>query len=154
MRGEYIDGELVVSPSPTQLHQNIEFQVETILRSIMPDGVAVRHGWAWKAGVDEFIPDVLVFDDTGEQKRLTGSPHLAVEILSTDRAADFIRKSAKYAAAGLEHYWVIDPNGPEVIVYHLEGDTFREAARHRAGEQAVFDCGVAQVTFDPARLSD
>lgn len=154
VRGEYIDGTLVVSPSPTQLHQNIEYQVETILRAAVPDGIAVRHGWAWKPELDEFIPDVLVFDDTGDQQRLTESPRLAVEILSTDRAADFIRKFAKYAAAGLEHYWVIDPVGPEVIVYQLEGDAYRETGRHRAGEQAVLDFGVATVSFDPAGLNE
>ncbi len=61
----------------------------------------------------------MVFDDTGEVTRLTGIPHLVVEILSSDPAADIIRKSAKYAAAGVERYWTINPVGPEIIVHHL-----------------------------------
>ncbi len=154
VRGEYIDGELVVSPSPTQLHQNIEFRMETILRDAVGDDVRVRHGWAWKPGVDEFIPDLMVFSVTSSEVRLTETPHLVVEILSTDRAADLIRKFAKYAAAGLEHYWVIDPEGPEVIVYHLEGDTYRETKRHRAGAITEIGIGVATIRFDPADLLD
>jgi hypothetical protein len=41
----------------------------------------VSQGWGWKPGTDQFIPDVIVFDDTGEITYLTGVPHLAVEVL-------------------------------------------------------------------------
>lgn len=154
VRGEYIDGTLVVSPSPTLDHQTIVRRVANIIELVVEEGVRVATEWAWKPGSDEFIPDVVVFDHTGEQRCLTAVPHLAIEVLSTDRAADLVRKFAKYAAAGLEHYWVIDPVGPEVIVYHLEGNAFRETGRHRAGEQTALEFGVATVSFDPAELNE
>lgn len=56
----------------------------------------------------------MVFDDAGEVTRLTATPHLVVEILSADPAADIIRKAGRFAAAGLERYWIVDPEGPEV----------------------------------------
>ena len=34
-----------------------------------------------------------------------------IEILSTDRARDVLRKATKYAAAGLERYWIVDAAG-------------------------------------------
>lgn len=153
VRGEYIDGALVVSPSPTGRHQDISLNLPLLLRNVLPNQTRVRLAWAWKPGADEFIPDVIVFDETEEDKRLTVLPHLAVEVLSTDKAADTLRKFHKYATAGLRNYWIIDPDGPEVIVYRLGDDgTYIETGRHSAGETTEFDFGIATVRFDPADL--
>jgi Uma2 family endonuclease len=151
-RGEYIDGELVVSPSPTLDHQEISFLLAMAIRAALPPGVRAALAWAWKPGADEFIPDLTVFDDTDERVRLTAVPHLVVEVLSTDRARDMIRKAAKYAAAGLERYWVIDPEGPEVIVHEPVDGVFVERSRHRGGTPVTLDVGPCELTIDPAEL--
>jgi Uma2 family endonuclease len=151
-RGEYIDGELVVSPSPTLPHQTIALRLAMLIDPALPEGVQLALAWAWKQGADEFIPDLTVFDQPFDIKRLTSTPHLAVEVLSSDRAADTIRKFSKYSAAGLERYWIIDPEGPVVIVYQLEGGVYVEQARHGPGTTVELDLGVATVTLDPADL--
>ena len=154
-RGEYIDGEFVVSPSPTQRHQLIEFRLETVLTSSLPEGVVVVHEWAWKPDADEFIPDLTVVSTTDEQTRYTGIPHLVVEILSTDRNRDMLHKLHKYATAGAPRYWIVDPDGPEIIEYHLIDDTaaYRQAGRHSGEAPTTLDIGVAQVTIVPATLA-
>ncbi len=116
----------------------------------------MRQGWGWKPGSDEFIPDVVVFgvDEHYDDRRLGATPNLAVEVLSTDPAADIVRKAAKYAATGLERYWIIDPEGPEVIVHHLIDGVFVEQGRHGPGAVVTLDVGPCEVTFDPARLLD
>ncbi len=86
-----------------------------------------------------------MYDQPDTHERPTATPHLVVEILSSDPAADIIREAAKYAAAGLERYWIIDPEGPEVIVHHLLDGVLVEQARHRPG---------SAVTFDPATLPE
>ena len=93
---------------------------------------------------------------TGEQKRFTGTPVLAIEILSTDRPADLIRKARKYAAAGLPRYWVIDPDGPEIIEFELiAGEyAYREAGRHSGPDPVTLHVGPATVTLVPDRLVD
>lgn len=83
---------------------------------------------------------------------MTGIPFLAVEVLSTDRAADTIRKFAKYSAAGLERYWIVDPDGPVIIIYQLEGSVYVEQNRHQPGTSAELDIGPATLTLDPAEL--
>ena len=153
VRGEYIDGCLVVSAAPTGRHQDICLELAVKLREILPPDRAVRLGWGWKPMSDEFIPDLVVFGDTEEDKRLTAIPVLAVEVLSTDRAADTIRKFAKYAHAGLPHYWIIDPEGPEVVVYELADDaTYREQQRLRAGHVGTLGFGESSLILDPAEL--
>ena len=108
VRGEYIDGELVMSPLPTKDHQRIAHRLHTLIEHNLPAGVDVIGSWGWKPGADEFGPDVMVFDETDENVRYTGEPHLLVEVLSSDPARDIIRKAHKYAAAGVMRYWIID----------------------------------------------
>jgi len=86
VRGEHIDRALVMSPSPTLRHQQISLRLARLLDDVVKAPTTVVEAWAWKPGADEFIPDLTVFDDLGEQKPgLTAIPHLVVEILSTTR---------------------------------------------------------------------
>ncbi len=155
VRGEYIDGMLVVSPSPTQRHQDVGFQLAKRLEAALPAPMKMTQAWAWKPAGDEFIPDISVIDASEEQTRYTGIPHLAVEILSSDRAADMLRKARKYAALGLPHYWVVDPDGPEIIEHRLfEGEAeYRVVGRHSGDHAVTLQVGPATVTLVPADLT-
>jgi Uma2 family endonuclease len=152
VRGEYIDGELVMSPSPTRNHQQVARRLANLIETDLPGDVEVVENWAWKPNEDEFVPDVTVHDKTPEQVRYTGKPHIVVEVLSSDPARDIIRKATKYAAAGVERYWIIDPEGPEITVYRLVDGVFVEQAFHGPGTEVTLDVGPAEVTFDPGDL--
>jgi Uma2 family endonuclease len=154
VRGEYIDGELVMCPFPSGRHQDISLNLAMLLKSCLPPSARVREGWGWKPATDEFGPDIMVFDHTDEDVRYTGTPHLVVEILSSDPVRDIIRKATKYAAAGVERYWIIDPAGPEITVYKLVDGVFAEQGVYGPGTEVTLDIGPAEVTLDPAQLLD
>ena len=166
VRGEYIDGALVMAPAPSGRHQDIAHRLHTVIEPALPDGIRVREGWGWKPGRDEFIPDLMVFDvdQHYDDRRLTTTPHLAVEVLSTDPARDIIRKATKYAAMGLERYWIVDPGEPgettrggdfEIIEYRPVHGVFVEQARHQPGTAVTLEVTPStSVNFDPAILTD
>jgi len=54
----------------------------------------------------------------------------------------------------VERYWIIDPEGPEIIVHRLINGVLVEQDRHRPGTEVTLDVGPADVTFDPADLLD
>jgi Uma2 family endonuclease len=152
VRGEYVDGELVMSPSPTFNHQRVARRLANLIETGLPSDVEVVENWAWKPDEDEFVPDVTIHNKTPEQVRYTGTPHPVVEVLSSDPARDIIRKATKYAAAGVERYWIIDPEGPDITVYRLVDGVFAERGVHRPGTEVALDVGPAEVRFDPGEL--
>lgn len=131
VRGEYIDGRLVVSPFPSRQHQLAAQRLANLLAAHAPDGYEVITGWGWKPGSDEYGPGVMVHPRTTEQVRFTGTPLLCVEILSSNRSDDLVRKARldrhrKYARAGLPHYWVLDSLEPSLRMFALDDDGYRQ----------------------------
>ncbi|MEA2009562.1 MAG: Uma2 family endonuclease, partial [Actinomycetota bacterium] len=154
VRGEYIDGALVMSPAPTIPHQDAAFRLARLMTDAASGDIHVGLGIGWKPESDEFIPDVLVFEDVGETARVTSIPSLAVEVLSTDRGADLIRKYRKYAEAGLPRYWIIDldETGPEIVTYELRDGVFVETGRFRGDDEVTLEVGPMTVSFAPNEL--
>ena len=44
-------------------------------------------------------------------------PDWVCEILSTNRGDDLVRKYAGYFAAGVPHYWILDPRDETLMIY-------------------------------------
>jgi Uma2 family endonuclease len=64
-------------------------------------------------------PDPAVDDED-----YAGAPDLAVEVVSDtpeDHARDFEEKVRRYAARGINRYWVLDPHTLEVVQFRLTG---------------------------------
>lgn len=128
VRGEYIDGALVVSP-PSRRHQRAARRLANLLEAHLPPGHEVIEGWGWKPSRDEYVPDVMVHPRTSEETRFTATPLLCVEILSSNRSDDLVRKVFKYARAGLPNYWVLDPLEPSLRMYALHDGEYQQVAR-------------------------
>lgn len=152
--GEYYDGHHVMAPSPDQQHQLACIDLVVLLRAAVPAGYTVNAGWQWSpAPGQNFIPDVTVYAATDETTKLTATPVLAVEVLSQNRGDDLVVKTTRYAAAGLEHYWVLDRPARQLRIYRLGNGGVYEQAQVVGEEPAEVDIGIATVTLDlPAEL--
>jgi Uma2 family endonuclease len=125
--GEYFDGCLVMAPSPDQQHQLVCRRVPNLQEAAMPVGYTVNTSWQWTpAPGQNFIPDVMVYAQTDETTRLTATPLLVVEVLSTNRADDLVVKTTRYAAAGLAHYWIVDRAAEELLVHRLRDGVYEQ----------------------------
>jgi Uma2 family endonuclease len=116
-RRELLDGVLLVSPSPTDVHQIIAMRLGVALEESCPPDLQVTQGVEVRISQRRsFIPDVLVATDEAAQRRARHyAPFevvLAVEIVSpTSQSMDRITKPALYAAAGIPNYWCIETDG-------------------------------------------
>ncbi len=127
-RYEVIDGELYVTPAPSWLHQR---------------GSGALFGYLWQhihpRGLGEVVSapiGVILDDEAGVQPDLVyvsreraqiitergieGAPDLVVEVLSpSTEARDRGIKMRRYAAAGIPHYWLLDPRSRTLEPYRL-----------------------------------
>ena len=77
-------------------------------------------------------PDVVIVlnerRDIIGRSRVEGAPDIVVEILSTDRNRDLVRKRQLYAEAGVLEYWLMDPRNDTVTQLELQDDAYVERA--------------------------
>lgn len=116
-RYELLDGELLVSPSPTPRHQRA---VLALYNRIHPYVAQYGLGWTCLAPADlDFHsgqllqPDLFVVRPRkGPELREwseAGIPRLIVEVLSPGTAlADRNKKRRLYQSSGVEEYWIVD----------------------------------------------
>ena len=115
---ELIDGEVVVSPSPSVRHQLLLGEVYVALRawaSTAPTRASVfQCPLDVRFGEDRVLqPDALVILDTvapDAAMPLERIPELCVEVLSGDRVYDRVTKRLIYAAAGVRELWIVEPS--------------------------------------------
>ena len=65
---------------------------------------------------------------TVNDRMVEGAPDTVVEILSTDRSRDLVRKRQLYAEAGVKEYWIFDPRSDTTTLLDLRGGEYVERA--------------------------
>ncbi len=132
-RYELIDGTLIVSPGPALPHQDVVGNLYLLLRAACPPDLKVVLAPFAVALADdtEVQPDLLVAPRAQfTRKELPGGPLLAVEVLSpSTRRVDLLLKRDRLQAAGVESYWLADPDEPSVTVLELRDGAYVEVGR-------------------------
>ena len=136
-RYEIINGELLVSPSPTTHHQRLVYALSRMigdvvdqdrLGRILPGPVDVRLGMHTIV-----VPDLLFIRAERlaiDKKTLVdGPPDLVVEIASpSTRGRDNVQKAAVYAEAGVPEYWQPDPEQQTFRMQVLSDGIYHDVA--------------------------
>jgi Uma2 family endonuclease len=158
-RYELLDGEVLVTPSPSPVHQEVVSELTAVLRPLVPPQWSVLSGpldvvLPAHDGDTVLQPDLLI----AHRERLTakghdGPPVLVVEVLSpTTWHRDLGAKMAAYAEAGVPHYWVVAPTTRSITVYELGPDGAYAERHHAEGEQRVELTAPLEVAMSPAGL--
>ncbi len=141
---ELSDGELIMPPHPTNLHQVAVLELAVRLRQFVREQkvgfvriapLPVRL-WPGKIrGPDIFFIAREHADRIGD--RVCGVPDLVVEATSPATArVDRMDRLQEYARAGVREYWIVDPDARTVEVYDLEGGAYVPRGKWGPGETA------------------
>lgn len=60
----------------------------------------------------------------------------------------YVTKTVKYAAAGVRHYWIVDPEERTVAVLTLDGDHYRLDSTVTGEERVDVDFGAGHALID------
>ena len=136
-RMELIDGVLYIMPTATTDHQFILTQLLWYFVSYLdsfaepparfyPDITTILSPELRRV----VEPDLLVIlagrDDIRSVRHVEGVPDIVIEILSSDRNRDLVRKRQLYAEAGVREYWIFDPVNDTVIPMELRDGAYAE----------------------------
>jgi len=138
LKVELIDGEIVsdypleeiIKGSPSlfagasTVHQDIVGGVYSEFRAFVKanKGGCRTFVSPYDVEFDEYNtvqPDVMIICDQTKitDKKVLGAPDLVVEVVSSNRSDDFVRKLQLYKNGGVREYWIIDPSEERTIVY-------------------------------------
>lgn len=154
LRYELVDGTLLVSAAPSKQHQRVLGNLFVILKSACPPELEVFLAPTdyQPTSTRSFQPDLLVVrrDDPGN-KAVTTPLALAVEVLSpSSRSVDLVLKRELYQQAGVECYWVIEPEEPSMRSWLLRDGTLVEQLVDLGGDGVL--PGPFPISFTAADL--
>lgn len=147
---QLIEGELVMTPSPTTFHQIISGNINEKLRAFVKKRGA---GLVLFAPIDIYLDDENAYQTdlvyVSKQRRdiikddgIHGAPDMVIEILSPSTAYYDIKKKFKiYEKFGVKEYWIVDPEMKNVELFTLaEQGKFLLSAAY--SEQGTVKSGV------------
>jgi Uma2 family endonuclease len=131
-RHEIIEGDHIVTPSPTTRHQRVLVKLTSLLdRHVSANNLGI----VLAAPTDVLLaptsvvqPDLLFIGNERlailTEANIQGAPDLVVEVLSPSTAAiDRGGKMALYARYGVPHYWILDALHLSLETYEIrEGE--------------------------------
>jgi Uma2 family endonuclease len=141
-RYELLDGELIMAPSPREVHQIISLNLSSLLHQFVRQqnlGRVFTAPYDVKLTDTDLVqPDILFVSNARSSIRtpnnIQGAPDLVVEILSPSTTKrDWNYKRALYARHGVTEYWLVDPEAHTVIVLRLNEGVYEVAGLYGEG---------------------
>ena len=166
-RCELIDGVVYVAAFPIPDHQFLAMVLSGYMfQQVMETGLGIVYQVAGVVVSDDSAlgPDIVVVRSDhagiiGPTVIGGGPPDIVVEVLSSDRNRDLVRKRQLYAAAGIPEYWILDGDADTLTALELAADgTYRERAVLTVGDTLTtplfpeFSLPLAQLFEHPARI--
>ncbi|WP_280275359.1 Uma2 family endonuclease [Nocardia wallacei] len=124
-RFELLDGEVVMMAPATQWHDEVRDYLKLALRGIAPRQFVITPEKGINLGHSVPEPDILAVSRSVVQSgSLVFRPedvYLAVEIVSPGtKTKDRKLRPAQYAEAGIKHFWRVENEDDEMVVYTFE----------------------------------
>ena len=136
---ELDEGEFYIMPRPRTGHQFLQSRTlmyfENFLDEFDEPPADVFHDVIVALSLESRIlysPDLVIIlrgsSATVTDRMVEGAPDIVVEILSSDRRRDLVRKRQVYAEAGVPEYWIFDPRADTATLLELRDGVYVERA--------------------------
>jgi Uma2 family endonuclease len=135
---QLIAGELIMSPSPTFLHQDI---IQNIVERLSPfirknnlGKIVLSPMDVYLTEEDVYQPDLIFIRKENvhlldPNDRIRFVPDLVIEVLSPSTGSyDYSRKKRIYCESGVREYWIIDPEDKTIEIMVKEGEFYQTVA--------------------------
>jgi Uma2 family endonuclease len=143
---ELADGRLEFPPMPDPFHQDIVDFLFTAFKAYLKDRQFGRAYFAplpirlWPGQIREPDIAVLAHHRLKNKRKAPDGADLAVEIVSPGedaRERDLKTKRREYAKAGIQEYWIVDPELKSITVLTLSGKRYRVHGAFNCGDDAT-----------------
>ena len=132
-------GELYIMPRPRTGHQFLQSRtlmyVENFLDEFDDPPAQVLHDVIVALSLESRIllaPDLVIILQSSSavvtDRMVDGPPDIVMEVLSSDRRRDLVRKRQLYAEAGVLEYWIFDPRADTATLLELRDGEYVERA--------------------------
>ena len=128
-RCELLDGVVIVAAFPIPDHQILATALAAFLwQQIVEPGLGiVMHEAGLALWADSALgPDITVIRTERASiigsTTVNGAPEIVVEVLSSNRRSDLVRKRELYEAAGIPEYWILDGDADTLTPLQLGDD--------------------------------
>src|SRR5699024_3115386 len=135
---QLIENQLIMSPSPSDRHQEILNEINVILFNYLKQQPIGKVRIApYDVHLDDeniFQPDLIFIRTENlsniQQNGYHGAPDLVLEVLSPLTARnDRGKKKSAYERHGVSEYWLVDPDTKETERYFLKEGKYGEPVR-------------------------
>ncbi|MCC6943481.1 MAG: Uma2 family endonuclease [Thermomicrobiales bacterium] len=156
-RYEILAGELIVSRTPSLLHQhavgNLLYALHSHLKAI-DSGVVYSYLGVKLGEYDVVIPDlVAVLHQHSfriQEVGIIGPPDLIAEVVAPETSwNDRVRKAATYARFGVAEYWLVDPDRQTIEAQTLVGQRYEPIA---AVDGLIRSRAISGLVINPAEV--
>ena len=139
LKMELDDGVLYIMPRPRPDHQFVQrrfcHHFDSYLDGFEEPPAEVHHDVVIALPSELprlFVPDLAIILRSGRaavgNRMMEGVPDIVIEVLSTDRNRDLVRKRQVYAEAGIPEYWICDRRDDTVRQLELRNGQYVERA--------------------------
>ena len=166
-RCELIDGVVYMAAFPIPDHQFLATALAAFLwQQIVEPGLGIVYSVAGVVVADDSAlgPDIVAVRTErvgiiGPTVIDGGAPDIVVEVLSSNRHSDLVRKRELYEAAGIPEYWILDGDADTLTPLELGDDgRYRERGALTAADTLTtalfpeFSLPLSQLFNHPARI--
>ena len=134
---ELDEGELYITPRPRTGHQFLQLRLGSYFDRYLDEfdepPAEVLHDVIVALSLERRIllsPDLAIILRGGRavvtDRTIEGPPDIVIEILSSDRSRDLVRKRRLYAEAGVPEYWIFDPARDTATLLELRDGQYVE----------------------------